>query len=215
MRNDNRKYSFPEDYSEVRKEYGIIKEIIPHDSKVVDLGCGNGLLLEILKKEKSICETGIDNSEEGVSLCKKKGLNVILGEIDQKLPFEDNEFDYSICNVTIQMVMYPEVLLQEMKRVSKRQIISFPNFAFYKNRLDLLLKGRMPKPLLFGYKWYNTGHIHQFSVKDFHNLMHEVGGVSVEKILFAQSENIIINFLMSNFQNLFQYIPIFILRKND
>jgi methionine biosynthesis protein MetW len=83
---------------------------------------------------------------------------------------ENKQFDYAICNVTIQMVMYPEVLLSEMKRISHYQIISFPNFANWRNRLDLLLKGRMPKPMLFGYDWYNTGHIHQLSLKDFLDL---------------------------------------------
>jgi methionine biosynthesis protein MetW len=84
-----------------------------------------------------------------------------LAKIDNK------QFDYAICNVTIQMVMYPEVLVSEMKRIAHYQIISFPNFAQLLNRLDLLLRGRMPKPMLFGYDWYNTGHIHQLSVKDF------------------------------------------------
>jgi methionine biosynthesis protein MetW len=87
----------------------------------------------------------------------------------------DASFDYAICNVTLQMVMYPEVTLREMKRIAQCQIISFPNFAFLLNRLELLLLGRMPRRMLSGYSWYNTGHIHQFSIRDFLVLSKESG----------------------------------------
>ncbi|OGY86968.1 MAG: hypothetical protein A3G01_01640 [Candidatus Kerfeldbacteria bacterium RIFCSPLOWO2_12_FULL_43_9] len=90
------------------------------------------------------------------------------------LPYKDKEFDYALCNVTIQMVMYPEVLLQEMKRIAKYQILSFPNFAFLPNRLDLLIRGRMPHFMIPSYKWYSTGHIHQLSINDFSDLCKEL-----------------------------------------
>ena len=112
-------------------------------------------------------------------------------EIDEPLSYADNEFDLSICHITIQMVMYPEVLLKEMKRISKFQIISFPNFAFYKNRMDLLFNGRMPKPMLFGYKWFSTGHIHQFSLKDFEYLVGNIGGLKITSKNFISSKNVL------------------------
>ena len=113
------------------------------------------------------------------------------------------------------MVMYPEVLVNEMKRISKFQIISFPNFGFYKNRFDLLVNGRMPKSMLFGYKWYNTGHVHQLSIKDFYELINDVGGLQVQKLLWAKTNIGIKDFISKTFPNLFMAIPIFLLSKKD
>ena len=135
--NDNRNYDYSAASTEDREEYKLICELVEPNSNVIDLGCGNGSLLEKLIKEKNVTAEGVELSESGVEVCKEKGLKVLKGKIDEKLPFADNSFDYSICNVTIQMVMYPEVLLSEMKRISKYQIVSFPNFAHYKNRIDL------------------------------------------------------------------------------
>lgn len=146
--------------------------------------------------------------------CKASGLNVQVGSIDQKLPVGDNTFDYAICNVTIQMVMYPEVLLSEMKRIAKHQIISFPNFSFYKNRIDLLLNGRMPLSGLFGYNWYDTGHIHQLSIKDFNLLVNHIGGLEILERKSVKSGNPLKDFLIQSFPNLFEQIPVFLLRKS-
>ena len=170
--NDNRKYNYTNHETQERLEYPIIESFIPPNSKVIDLGCGNGSLLKILKDKKDIQEYGIEMVQSGVDICRKKGLNARQGLIDSPLDeVEDKQFDYAICNVTIQMVMYPEVLLSEMKRIAHHQIISFPNFAHWRNRLYLLLRGQMPKPILFGYEWYNTGHIHQLSIRDFLDLV--------------------------------------------
>src|SRR5690606_11237474 len=128
---DNRDYSHAYSYNEIRMEYPIISKWIEPNSKVIDLGCGDGALLQSLKQKKNISEVGLDVSEKAIELCRQKNVNAFCASIDSKLEFEDNSFDYSICNVTIQMVKYPEILLFEMKRISKYQIISFPNFAFY------------------------------------------------------------------------------------
>jgi methionine biosynthesis protein MetW len=182
-------------------------------ASVIDLGCGNGSLLDKLIKGKNVTGEGIELSDSGVEVCKAKGLKVYKGRNDEKLPFPDNTFDYSICNVTIQMVMYPEVLLSEMKRISKYQIISFPNFAHYKNRLDMLLKGRMPKPMMFGYKWYNTGHIHQMSIKDFYELVEDVGGMRIIKVNALGSRNPLKHFILKKLPNIFQILQVFLLEK--
>lgn len=211
--NDNRNYDYSSTFREEREEYKLICEMVEPNSKVIDLGCGNGSLLEKLIKEKNIIGEGVELVSSGVEACKKKGLKVIQARIDEKLPFGDNSFDYSICNVTIQMVMYPEVLLSEMKRISKYQIISFPNFAYYKNRLDLLFKGRMPKPMLFGYKWYNTGHIHQLSIKDFYELLNDIGGLRIKKISALKTKNFIKNLLLKYFPNNFQLLHVYLLEK--
>ena len=211
--NDNRQYNFahcPDDY---RQEFPVILDLIPEDSKVVDLGCGNGTLLSCLKKERHASVKGVELSASGVKICRKKKLDVIQGRIDEQLPFKDNSFDFTICNVTIQMVTYPEILLSEMKRISRYQILSFPNFAFYRNRIQLLLKGKMPPHMLFYYKWYNTGHIHQLSLKDFRDLISDIGGLTIRQILSVNPDNGLKKFLMHKFPNLFMHIPIVVLEK--
>lgn len=210
--NDNRNYTFPDDYQEERREYQLILDMIPQGTKVIDLGCGNGALLEILIKMKSVVGMGIELSPDGVRICKDKGLTVFQGRIDEINNFQDNFFDYSICNVTIQMVMYPEILMSEMKRISKYQIVSFPNFGFYKNRWEYLINGGMPPHSLFGYKWYNTGHIHQCSVSDFKTLINEIG-LKVLEHKHTDPENSLKKMMMNLFPNLFQLVPVFLLTK--
>lgn len=164
--NDNRNYYYKSDSVSKRNEYPIIIDWIPPRSYIIDLGCGDGSLLTQARK-KDIKSVGIEISPSGIREAKKKGLQVVQGRIDSKLRYKNKEFDFAVCNVTLQMVMYPEVLLSEMCRIAKYQIVSFPNFAFFPNRLEMLLKGRMPTLMLYSYKWYSTGHIHQFSVADF------------------------------------------------
>lgn len=112
------------------------------------------------------------------------------------------------------MVLYPEILLREMKRVAKYQIVSFPNFAFWRNRIDLLLSGRMPKPMLFEYSWYSTGHIHQLSFKDFFELIDHVGGITVVDKRLEHSSNPIKNLLMQQYPNAFQMLGVYLLKKS-
>ncbi|WP_212005351.1 methionine biosynthesis protein MetW [Chitinophaga sp. HK235] len=181
MRNDNRNYDYSQLPSEKRGEYEKVTDLLSPGNTVLDLACGNGRLMEMMIEEKQCDCKGIEISLSGVEICQQKGLQVIRGRIDETLPYADNEFDVAVCNVTIQMVMYPETLLSEMKRVSRRQIISFPNFAYFRNRIDMLINGRMPKKMLFGYQWYNTGHIHQLSLRDFEELLENVGGLRIAR----------------------------------
>lgn len=174
--NDNRAYDYSKHPHIWRSEYSVIADWLPNDAKVIDLGCGNGALAHYLMHEKSCDVVGVESSTTGVEQARSKGIRTYCDPIDRPLKnFKRGEFDYAVCNVTLQMVMYPEVLLDEMLRISHRQIISFPNFAFYKNRFELLVKGRMPRTQLFGYSWYNTGHIHQLSYEDFRDFIIEKG----------------------------------------
>ena len=150
-----------------------------------------------------------------VEVCLKKGLNVTEGKIDEALPFGDNHFDYAICNVTLQMVMFPELLLKEMKRISHYQVISFPNFAFWRNRYDLFFNGRMPHPMLFGYTWYSTGHIHQFSINDFKETSKQFGLQIIESTSINKTANPLISFLVKSSPNLFSMENVFLLQKNN
>ncbi len=172
---DNRKYEYKANRSAHREEFSKIVDWIPEGSRVLDLGCGEGSLLKLLVERKKVKVEGIEISLSGVEVCKSKGLEVRQGRIDEGLPWVDGAFDYAVCNVTLQMVMYPEKLLSEMNRVATRQIVSFPNFANIRNRLELFLFGRMPKAMLFGHTWWNTGHIHQLSIADFRELVKKTG----------------------------------------
>ena len=172
---DNREYEYKADRSAHREEFSKIVDWIPEGSRVLDLGCGEGSLLKLLVERKKAQVEGIEISPSGVEVCRSKGLKVRQGRIDERLPWVDDAFDYAVCNVTLQMVMYPEKLLSEMGRVAIRQIVSFPNFANIRNRLELLLFGRMPKAMLFGHAWWNTGHIHQLSIVDFKELVKKTG----------------------------------------
>jgi methionine biosynthesis protein MetW len=165
---DNRNYVYSNDSQTKRSEFQVIENIVGRNKRVIDLGCGDGSLIQILIKNGNTCR-GMEITKSGVEACRKKGLKVIEGRIDEKLPFKDKSFDFAVCNVTLHMVMYPETLLREMKRISKKQIITFPNFAFVLNRIELLFFGVFPGWSLFGYQWYSTGHIHQLSIKDFEN----------------------------------------------
>jgi methionine biosynthesis protein MetW len=213
--NDNRNYDFslhPEDH---RKEYRIISSLIPPNSKVIDLGCGNGTLLQQLQNERSVIVKGVELSASGVKICQTKGLDVIQCRIDEQLPFADNSFDYAICNVTIQMVMYPEVLLSEMKRIARFQIVSFPNFAFYRNRFQLIMRGKMPTEMLFDYQWYNTGHIHQLSLIDFRHLVQNVGGLIERGLYTVPDRNSLKQAIIETFPNFFMLLPIVLLEKME
>jgi len=211
--NDNRSYDYEGFAESARPDYDDILSLIPQGSRVIDLGCGNGALLHRLEKERSARVTGMELSESGVRICLSKGLTVRQGRIDETLPYEDDAFDYAVCHVTIQMVMYPEVLLREMKRIAKFQVISFPNFAFYKNRLELLFHGRMPKKMLFGYSWFSTGHIHQLSMRDFLDLVDEVGGLKIISHQSPATEHFVKRRIMRTFPNLFQPLFIVLLQK--
>lgn len=168
--NDNRNYDYTNWGFGSRAEFQVIADWIPRGAKVIDLACGNGSLMKRLREQKSVDVEGLDLAVTGVDFCRAHGFNARVAAIDQRASYtgyRDGEFDYAICNVTVQMVMYPEVLLAEMRRISRRQIVTFPNFGHWSNRLDLLCHGRMPKPMIFGYDWYSTGHIHHLGVTDF------------------------------------------------
>lgn len=151
-----------------RFDYQIILKLVEPNAKVLDLGCGNGSLLFLLKNKKNATVRGIEISENGIINCLKKGIPIEKKNIEIGLDnYKDNAFDYVILSQTLQVIKNTDLLLSEMLRIGKVGIISFPNFAFWKIRFYLLLKGAMPKTKSIPYDWYDTPNIHLFSTKDF------------------------------------------------
>lgn len=209
--NDNRDYIYNLYSSTSRKEYRTILEWIPAGCRVLDLGCGDGSLLLKLREE-GIKGEGIDISKSGIQSAKNKGLKAKIGRIDKKLPFGNKRFDFAICNVTLQMVMYPEILLSEMQRVAQKQIVSFPNFAVLPNRIDLFINGRMPRFMIPNYEWYSTGHIHQLSIKDFQEVcLNRKLNIISKKYIYSEKLFFIPEFLLNRFPNLFASLAIYLL----
>jgi methionine biosynthesis protein MetW len=209
---DNRQYKYPIDSTQQRAEYSPISEWIKAESKVVDFGCGDGSLLNFLKINKKISSLGYDISQSGIEACKRKSIDAICDRIDKVHPeLKDKSFDYAICNVTLQMVDFPEVLLSEMQRVAIHQILSFPNFAYYENRLDLLIRGRMPRPMMFGYDWFSTGHIHQLSIQDFRLFVQHHSNLKIKKERHIGLNSAVLKSLVPIFPNLLSKISIFLL----
>jgi methionine biosynthesis protein MetW len=214
-RNDNRQYEYPPASRIHRTEYPVICDMIPAGSSVVDFGCGDGSLLDLLREKKGIQGVGIDISPSGVNAAKKKGFSVFLHPIDKRCPdLQGQEFDFAICNVTLQMVMYPEIVLEEMVRLGRKQIVSFPNFAYYRNRRDLLVNGRMPRPMLFGYDWYSTGHIHQFSYRDFTETASKMGLKITQAEYLETRMDGIRGVLTRRYPNLFAMYCVLLLEKS-
>lgn len=154
--------------------YDLVLKEIPEKSKVLDLGCGDGVLLEMLQEKKQVKGYGVEISEEGVSLCLEKGLYCYQADIDEGLTdYRKNSFDYVILNQTIQNTKRPDYVIKEVLRIGKKIIISFPNFGYIQTRLHLLLQGTMPVNDLLPYEWYNSPNIHLLTIKDMRKMSGE------------------------------------------
>ncbi|MEO5362230.1 MAG: methionine biosynthesis protein MetW [Magnetococcus sp. DMHC-8] len=157
--------------SRLRIDQAVIAKLVDEHSRVLDLGCGDGLLLEYLFQHKQVQGFGVEISHEGVHACIARGLPVYHGDIDQGLSdHQDDSFDYVILSLTLQAVRRPEFVLREMLRVGKRIIVSFPNFGHWRIRAHLLFGGRMPRTRLLPSSWYNTPNAHLCTILDFQDL---------------------------------------------
>lgn len=154
--------------SALHLNYSIITEIIDNNAKILDLGCGNGDLLEKLRNEKNVTGTGIEIDQNSAIEAISKGLSIIRGDIDEGLSeFNDNEYDWVILNQTLQSTEKPDFVIDEMLRVGKKAVVSFPNFAYWKVRFYLMFRGKMPKSEMLPFEWYNTPNIHLLTIEDF------------------------------------------------
>ncbi len=152
-----------------------IADLVTDGSRVLDVGCGDGLLLRLLNRRRHINGRGIEIDATNVNTCLSKGLSVIKGDAESDLAyFPDDSFDYAILSQTIQTMQNPKKVLEELLRIGKHVIVSFPNFGHWSIRLKLLFSGEMPKTDILPYEWYETPNIHYCSIDDFQKLCHDV-----------------------------------------
>lgn len=153
--------------SRYRSDHLLLAEMIESGSKVLDVGCGDGDLLQLLET-RGIDGRGIELSREGVNHCVAKGLAVVQGDADTDLVnYPDDAFDYVILSQTLQATRQPRVVLENLLRIGRRAIVSFPNFGYWKMRLQLLIGGHMPRTENLPATWYDTANIHFCTIKDF------------------------------------------------
>ena len=154
----------------MKQEFKIIADLIETNSRVLDVGCGDGTLMEFLKNNKKIDIRGIEISKNNVQQCIGKGLTVIEGDAEKDLSqFPDGSFDFVILSQTLQAFLNPEKVISELLRVGKKAIVTIPNFGYWKVRLHLLTKGTMPITRTLPDEWYNTPNLHMCTIKDFFN----------------------------------------------
>jgi methionine biosynthesis protein MetW len=150
-----------------RADFAAIAEWVQAGTRVLDLGCGDGALLKYLRARRGISGYGVEIEDDRVLACVKNGVNVIQTDLERGLSeFEDNSFDYVILSQTIQAVKNSEVVMREMLRVGREGIVTFPNFGYWKNRLQIA-GGRMPVSDNLPYEWFNTPNVHLCTIADF------------------------------------------------
>jgi methionine biosynthesis protein MetW len=169
----------------VRVDHQLIAEMVEPGSRVLDVGCGDGALLQLLINEKCVDGRGIEISRENVNACVARGLSVIQGDADQDLSgYPDNAFDYAVLSLTIQATRQPRVVLENLLRIGHKAIVSFPNFGHWKIRTMLLLTGRMPRTPNLPEAWYESQDSHLCTIKDFSDLVQLVDAEVEDAVAF-------------------------------
>lgn len=173
-----------------KRIHQIIAEEIKENSTVLDLGCGNGDLLNFLIKNKNVKGHGVDIDSNAIINCIEKGIPVIQLDLNNlPLDFSDKAFDFVILNQTIQEVMRPDIIIDEMLRIGKTAILGFPNFGTVSIRINFLLKGKMPVTKELPYSWYDTPNIHLLTIKDFKNYC-KAKKIKIEKEIYLTKQKI-------------------------
>ncbi|XZG70632.1 methionine biosynthesis protein MetW [Chitinibacteraceae bacterium HSL-7] len=176
--------------SSLRPDLKLIADWVAPQSRVLDLGCGDGTLLAWLTEHKRVDAIGVEKDVAQVVRSIEKGLNVVQSDLEDGLAqFEDGRFDEVVLSLTIQAMHNIEGILFEMLRVGRSGIVTFPNFGFWENRWQILT-GRMPVSETIPYEWYNTPNIHFCTVNDFRRLLAKLGMRVDEQIVLHQGEQV-------------------------
>ena len=196
----------------IRKDWSLIESLIVENSRILDIGCGEGGLISQLEKNINAKTYGIEVNSELARKAIAEGLNVIEGNAEKDLDqYSNNSFDYVILSQTLQAMLKPKDVLLELLRIGSKAIVSFPNFGHWRIRLQLLFTGKMPMTKGLPYKWYETPNIHFFTIKDFENLCKELNIVIEKSIgLTSSGKQFSISKKLSN-ENLFTSEAIFLL----
>ena len=198
----------------MKSEYKVISGIIEKNSRVLDVGCNDGTLMEFLKNNKNIDIRGIEISKEKVQTCIAKGLTVIEGNAEFDLKqFPNDSFDYVVLGQTLQAFINPEIVIKELLRVGKKAVVTIPNFGHWRVRFNLLFKGTMPITNSLPNDWYNTPNIHMCTIKDFFEFSKKIN-FKIYKSLALTNKNVS-NINNSNLflKNLFGELGIFLIEK--
>ena len=195
-------------------EFKIIADLLEENTRILDVGCDDGTLMEFLKKNKNVDIRGIEISKKKVQVCISKGLTVLEGNAEFDLKqFPENSFDYVVLGQTLQAFVNPEIVIKELLRVGKKAIVTIPNFGHWRVRLNLLTKGTMPVTKTLPNDWYNTPNIHMCTIKDFVKFSKTIN-FKIYKSLALMNRNVSnINNSNLSFKNLFAELGIFLIEK--
>jgi methionine biosynthesis protein MetW len=203
----------PKTLHATRVDHLLIAEMVAPGSRVLDVGCGDGELLQLLADTKAVDARGVELSRERVNACVARGLSVIQGDADQDLgDYPDQAFDYAILSLTIQATLRPREVLENLLRIGRRAIVSFPNFGHWRIRTDLLLWGRMPSTPNLPEPWYASPDSHLCTIRDFVELCELLDTVVEEAVAFNSSGRRLPIERSLSLQNLFGEKAVFKLR---
>lgn len=199
---------------DIRDDLKLIAEMVEPNSRVLDVGCGDGALLDYLTHTKNVDGRGIELSMDGVRQCVAHGLSVIQGDAETDLKdYPDHAFDYVILGQTLQAMHDPRGVLDLMCRIGRQAIVSVPNFGYWQMRLQLLLTGRMPVTEKLGYQWWETPNIHFCTLRDFVVLTQEMG-IRIEQTRILNRAGRVTSRAHSGFANLLGEQGVFLLKRD-